>query len=144
MKLDDNHKKTPFRIPDQYFEEFPDRLGKRIREESGKGGGKLVSLPAFIKMGIAASFLVLITFGIFHLTSGDRSADQMLAKIPTESLLAYLEESEMSFDELMETVDAELIVPDGNLMESGLISDEEIENELIEDIITDYELEFEI
>ena len=141
MKLDKNHKKLPFRVPENYFEEFPDRMVRRIREESGDGKGKMVSFPGLIKLGIAASFLVLATLGIFHLVSKERSADQILAEVPTESLIAYLEESELTIDEMMETIDAELVIPGGDLMDSGLLSGDEIDDSLIEEIITDYELE---
>lgn len=141
MKLDESHKKLPFRVPDNYFEEFPDRMARRVREESGKGRGRMVSLPGIIKLGIAASFLVLATLGVFYLVEEERSADQILAEVPTESLIAYLEESDLTIDEMMEIIDVELVIPEGDLMDSGLLSDDEIDETLIEEIITDYELE---
>jgi hypothetical protein len=141
MKLDENHKKLPFRVPDDYFEEFPDRMVRRIHEGSGEGRGKMVSLPGLLRLGIAASFLILATLGVFYFVSEEKSADQILAEVPTESLIAYLEESELTIDEMMETIDAELVIPDGDLMDAGLLSDDEIDDSLIEEIITDYELE---
>jgi hypothetical protein len=144
MKLDDSHKKPPFGIPDQYFEEFPDRMAQRIREEAGTGRGKMASLPVLLKLGIAASFLVLATLAVFHLTLEKKTADQILAGIPTESLIAYLEESETTIDEVMETINMEVVVSGGDYLDRGLLSDEKINDEMIEEIITDYELDWEL
>ncbi len=144
MKLDDINKENIFKVPDKYFEEFPNRLQDTIREESKKGNGKLISLPTFIKMAVAASILALVTIGIFQPGTGIRSADQLLANVPTESLIAYLEESDMSVDELIETIDVGLITSDEDLIDPYIIPDEEINDELIEDIMTDYELELQM
>jgi len=144
MKLEDINKENIFKIPDQYFEEFPDRLKSRISEESGKDQGKLVSFPLVVKMAVAASIVVLITFGIFQINFKSKSVDQLLASVPTESLIAYLEESEMSTDELIETMDIGLITQEDDLYSPYIISDEEINEELIEDIMIDYELELQM
>jgi hypothetical protein len=144
MKLDDSHKKPPFRVPEQYFEEFPDRMVQRIREEAVTGRGKMVSLPGLLKLGIAASFLILVTIAVFHLTFEEKTADQILAGIPTESLIVYLKESELTVDEVMETIDMGLVFSGGDFPHPGLLSDEEINDEIIEGIITDYELDLEL
>lgn len=144
MKLDDINKENIFRVPDQYFEEFPNRLQDRIRAVSGKGDGKLISLPTFIKMSVAASILVLISFGIFHMNSENKSNDRLLADVPTESLIDYLEESDLSVDELIETIDVGLIISDDDLIDPYIISDGEINDKVIEDIITEYELELQM
>ena len=144
MKLGENDKKLPFRVPENYFEEFPDRLARRIRDGADKAdGGKRISLPGFVRIGIAASFLLLATIGIFHLVSEEKSADQILSEVPTESLIAYLEESDLTIDEVIEVIDAELVIPEDDQLQTGFIPDDEIDDALIEDIITDYELEFE-
>ena len=140
MKLGNDHKKPPFRVPEHYFEEFPERLAKRIGKKTGPEFGKLVSMPALVKMGIAASFLILITLGIFHLVSREKTADQILSEVPSESLIAYLEESEMTIDEVMSTINVDLILPEENEMGSGLITDD-IDDEEIDEIINDYGLE---
>jgi hypothetical protein len=147
MKLEDINKDKPFKVPDQYFEEFPERLMDRIRKESEKDRGKvnrgrMISLPAMIKMAVAASILALITFGIYQINFEGRSPDQLLAEVPTESLIAYLEESELSVDELIETIDMELIIEEDPLMEPYLLPENEIDEKMIEDIMIDYELEF--
>jgi len=144
MKLDDINKEKPFQIPDQYFEEFPDRLMDRIRNESDKDRGRLISLPVMLKMAVAASILALITFGIFQINFEGRSPDQILADVPTESLIAYLEESEMSVDDLIETIDMGLITQEDPLTESDILPEDEIDEEMIEEIMIDYELEFQL
>jgi hypothetical protein len=144
MNLEDINKKNIFKVPDQYFEEFPERLQDRIRKESKKREGKLISLPPFVRMAVAASVLILITFVLFLLQNNQPSVDQLLAEVPTESLIAYLEESDMSVDELIETIDVGLINSDDDFMDPTLIPDQTIDENLIQDIITDYELDMEM
>jgi hypothetical protein len=141
MNLEDINKENIFKVPDQYFEEFPDHLQDRIRDESIKRDGKLISLPSFLKVAVAASLLVLITFVLFLLKNDNPSVDQLLAGVPTESLIAYLEESDMSVDELIETIDVGLITSDDDLFDPNVIPDDAMDEKLIEDIITDYELD---
>lgn len=144
MNLDDINKKNIFKVPDQYFDEFPGRLQKRIREESDKGTGKLISFPSFIRVAVAASVLILITLFMFLLQNNHPSVEELLADVPTESLIAYLEESDMSVDELMESIDVRLITSEEDLLEPTVIPDEDINEELIQDIITDYGLDMEM
>jgi len=131
MNLDDIHKKNIFKVPDHYFEEFPGRLQAKIREESDRREGKLISFPSLIRVAVAASILILITFFLVLLQNNHPSVEELLADVPTESLIAYLEESDMSMDELMESVDVELISPDEDLLDPRVIPDEAIDEELI-------------
>ena len=144
MNPEDINKKNPFKVPDHYFEKFPVRLQDRIRNESKKGGGKLISLPLFARVAVAAGLLILITFFLFLLKDGNPSVDQLLAEVPTENLIAYLEESDISIDEMIETIDVGLITSEDDLLDPTLIPDESIDEKFIEDIMTDYELDSEM
>ncbi len=144
MKLEDINKDNIFKVPDQYFEKFPERLKDRISGNSERGEGKLISLSTVAKMAIAASILLLMTFGIFLIDFKSKSTDQLLAGVPTESLILYLEESEFSTEELIETIDMELITQENDLFDSHILTDEEINEKLIEEIMIDYELELQM
>jgi hypothetical protein len=144
MKLDDTHKKNVFKVPDQYFEEFPGRLQERILEETDQGRGKLISFPSYIRVAVAASILILITFFLFLLQNNHPSVEELLSDVPTESLITYLEESDMSVDELMETIDVQLISSEEVLPEPTVIPDETIDEDMIQDIIIDYNLDMEM
>lgn len=144
MKLDDTHKKNIFKVPDQYFEEFPGRLQERIREESDRGSGKLISFPSYIRVAVAASILILVTFFLFLLQNNHPSVEKLLSDVPTESLITYLEESDMSVDELMENIDVQLIYSDELIPGPTVLPDEAIDEDLIQDIIIDYNLDMEM
>jgi hypothetical protein len=144
MKLEDINKEKPFKVPDKYFEKFPDRLMDRIRKDSEKERVKLISLPATIRIAVAASVLALITFGIFQINFEGRSPEKMLAEVSTESLIAYLEESDMSVDELIETIDMGLITEEDPMFDPTILPENEIDEEMIEEIMIDYELEFQM
>lgn len=130
-KIDKQH---IFKVPPDYFEELPGRIQARIQhtpasEPVGFGVWSLrYALPAF---------LVLIMAGIliWQINSNNMKADpeQMLALVSQDEIIAYLELSDIS---------AEEIIDFSEVSTAELISDDEInvlsELNLMEDVPEKY------
>jgi hypothetical protein len=100
-KLDDIPKKQIFDVPDGYFEKLPGIIQARVSPESAPR----FSMARF-SLRYALPAVILLVAGIFWFTriDSDVNAENMLADIETQDLIAYLSESDISTEELIDEV----------------------------------------
>lgn len=98
--LEDIPKNHPFKVPDDYFDRLPGKIQSRIEQAVGVKETK----PYFRYALQYALPVILITIAaVFYLKPAAlQDADSLLASVETNDLVAYLEESEMTTDELIE------------------------------------------
>jgi hypothetical protein len=100
-KLDDIPKKQIFEVPDGYFDSLPTRIQARITERKSAHG---FSLSAFT-WKYAIPVVMLTAVGIFLFTKTNNAitsdADTLLANVETADLIIYLEESDLSTDDML-------------------------------------------
>ena len=104
MKLEDIPKKEIFNVPDGYFDTLPSKIQSRI------DAGSSSSQEAFVfryKLQYVIPFLALLAVGIFWMSKNGASpdAETILASIETEDLIAYLNESEVATDEVLDHIE---------------------------------------
>lgn len=135
-KLDDIPKKTIYEVPEGYFDKLPTVIQSRIaqKEESRN--------PFFsfsLRYALPALALV-ITVGVWLLNSGEDNvnAEQLLASVDTSELVAYLEESDITTDELLETVS--LNQEDVSAIESNVYRIDADQSEL-DELLDEYSFE---
>ncbi len=97
-KLEDIPKKNIFEVPEGYFEKLPGIIQSRVTKPE--------VTPWFAPIWkFALPVLALVTVGIFWFNSqSDISIEQQLADIQTEQLIAYLDDGDLTMDDLAETV----------------------------------------
>ncbi len=136
-RLEDIPKKDIFEAPEGYFERLPSIIQSRVVAESNSRW-TWFDQPVW-KYALSLAFLAAGLYW-FLLRPAPQSPEQMLASVDTGSLIAYLNESDMSTEELMESVPLDnkdvdeiqagslqnLLPDDSTLME--LESDVEFEN----------------
>jgi hypothetical protein len=99
-KLEDIPKKEVFNTPEDYFDSLPTRIQARIAEKDERTAHAFTFHPA-LKLGIAA--MVVVAIGIFWFSpSNQADAESILAAVDTEDLVAYLSESDISTEEVIE------------------------------------------
>ena len=144
MKLEDINKENVFKVPENYFEELPGRLEKRIKEEKSPESIPVFTIQNVLKMAAAAVFIIFAIVGIRQLGNQKLSAPlDILASITTGELVAYLEYSDISTDDLLTTIDWSVIDEDNSWIEDNLIPDNELDDEFIDQILNEYEIEME-
>ncbi len=130
-KLDDIDKKTDFKVPEGYFEDLPMRIQKRIEEE--QTAKSTFKLPVW-SFAMAASVALIVTF-FFVFSGNENTAEQLLAEISEEDLIAYLDELEIDEYDLAsafpETTN-ELIFEKKEMLDDIEFGDESIDNILLE------------
>lgn len=139
MKLEDIHKENIFKVPDNYFEDLPGRLEQRIAED--RKSIKLIPVRKIINWAAAAAILVFGLYGITRLGDQPLTVDQILSEVPTEELIDYLVESDMSTEELLENIDISIIANNDDPLPDDLISTEPIDEKTIDELLDEYQIE---
>jgi hypothetical protein len=100
-KLEDIPKKQVFDVPDGYFDKLTSTIQARVAEKESRRATAFLSLPGVVRYALPA--LVLAAIGIFWFqnNTSQKDPESILASVSTEDLVAYLNDSEISTDELM-------------------------------------------
>ncbi|MEM9340671.1 MAG: hypothetical protein AAGA66_18200 [Bacteroidota bacterium] len=137
FKLDDIEKKgQPFKAPDGYFEDLPLRIQHRI-QTNASSKVSWYGTPAF-KWAFSIATIVIVLLSVTFFDSS-QSTEDLLAEIPEEELLAYVDQ--MSFDEEEILTAFEGDIQSLDFAESATLNDLDIENESLEDLMSEYGLE---
>jgi hypothetical protein len=101
-KLEDIPKNNPFSVPDGYFEKLPGMIQARI-----EGTAKKQATPYFrYALQYALPVIALIIVAVLYLTPKTTDTyDDMLAAVSTEELAAYLADSDVTTDEILESAE---------------------------------------
>ncbi len=135
IKLDDIAKNTPFKVPDNYFEQLSADILERKSGLNQKSAW--VWTPA-MKLALASTFVLMITLTIvlrINFNSPDKF-DEFLADVSTEDIVAYLASSDLNEFELLEAIDDETMLDFE--IEDDFMQDLEIDDESLDDIFQDY------
>jgi len=145
MKLEDINKENIFKVPENYFKEFPGRLDKTMKEDKSPKSVPVFTIQNVLKMAAAAVFIIFAIVGIRQLgNQKSNSPLDILASVTTEELLAYLEDSDISTDDLLTTIDLSIMEEDDSWIEDNILLPEyELDDESIEHILNEYEIEME-
>lgn len=103
-KLENIPKKEIFTVPEGYFDKLPAQIQNRVTARTSTRGFTFVSVLKFA----LPVFLILLMAAILFYNSNkgiEVSAESMLAAINTEDLVAYLDDSELSTDDVLETIE---------------------------------------
>lgn len=105
MKLEEIKKKNIYSVPDKYFDQLPTRIQSRVNEKKPVFG---INFNWSLAIKIATpAFAVIVLLFYFGIGSGNniQTADDILAQVSTEDLIAYLETTDITTDEIIEELD---------------------------------------
>lgn len=107
-KLDEIPKKHPFEVPEGYFDKLPGIIQARVA-----GTSELKEAKPYFRYALqyAVPVIVLAIVALIYFIPKNDDVDAMLATVSTEELVAYLENSEITTEELLEemTLDSESV-----------------------------------
>lgn len=133
IKLDELPKKQVHSVPDDYFKELPSIIQAKVVEpEHTRTPAILWSSALRYALPAIALVIMLVYFGT-RLNNNDIDVQAMLDDIPTEELVSYLTDSEITTEELLSLIDVNELDVDGMVDENiELLNDSEWD-ELIEE-----------
>ena len=111
MKPEDIKKDNIFKVPDGYFEQLPLRIQERINAEKPIEKVSLVRRTSF-RLAVSLAAVLLIFTVVFRFYTSKPSPEKLLSEVPTETLISYLESSDISEDEILNNVNANIISSD--------------------------------
>lgn len=138
IKLSDLKKDHVFEVPAKYFEELPSMIQSRVAGKESKNWFGKLSLA--YKWAAPALVIVIALFFWFRHDNIPEldSVDALLAEVSTAALIDYLEESDLSIDEIIENVELEEGLFENTLDDEDLL--ENISEDELDNLLEDYEL----
>ncbi|MEN8250854.1 MAG: hypothetical protein ABFS32_18120 [Bacteroidota bacterium] len=144
IELDKLPKKQLYTVPDGYFEDLPGVIQNRVTARS-----EVESAPSFtwspvlkFALPVAALVMMLVYFAV-RFDNNDINIEAMIADIPTEELVDYLAESDISTDELLSLIDIDELDVDGMIEDDAeLLNNDDLD--VIMEEFTEFEFENEI
>jgi hypothetical protein len=127
-KLENIPKKNIYQVPDGYFDKLPGIIQARVTSEHSKKEF-VFSWISTLKYALPALLIGVAGLFWYNQTSNQpQDADSILATIETEALVAYINTSDISTDELLDafSLDAEEVANIENEV-YGTLYDEELE-----------------
>jgi hypothetical protein len=126
-KLEKIPKNNIYKVPDGYFDQLPMKIQARIETRSATQTRIAMLSRYALSYVIPAIALLIIAFWIFT-PAPDKSVESMLSSVSTEQLITYLEDNNLTTDELLDN------------LEFDEYSIESIENEVYSDFDLDEEM----
>lgn len=101
-KLEDIPKKKVFDVPEGYFDSLPTRIQARLVSPAGER-----HIIYRYRLQYALPVMLTIAAAIFWLTpvTSKPDVERMLASVPSDQLVAFLSESDITTDDLLNNVD---------------------------------------
>lgn len=108
IKIDELKKDNLFQVPEGYFEELPSIIQARVTEDR-KADPIWIFQPAFSWAAVAASVLIFgVYFAFFRIgTDATSNVELLIAEVSMEDLVGYIENSDLTTEELIASVDLE-------------------------------------
>jgi len=143
MKLEDINKTNIHQVPDGYFEELPQIIQARVTH--GKSHRQRLVVASLQYALPILLFLVVAIYWVLHTpTEPTVSAEELLAQVSTDEIINYLDESDITTDEILANVDLgsldniEFESSDTQLLEGVDLSDNDLDSYLEDfEIISD-------
>lgn len=134
-KLEDIPKKQVFEVPEGYFEKLPGIIQSRVTRPSEERSW-WINYKAAVQFALPAVILLAVGIFWFNRPADNLSAETILASIQTEDLVAYLDDADITTDELLEQVqlDHEEITNIESSVYEFPLSDSDYEEIFLEDI----------
>jgi hypothetical protein len=115
-KLEDIPKKQAFEAPEGYFDSLPGIIQARVAKPENVSQRFSWKPVLFYAMPVLAVAIGLIWY--LNTGRGESSPEQLLASIETVDIEAYLDESEMTTDELLDHIDYDQLQADSLVFEN--------------------------
>ncbi len=138
FKLDSFEKKNIYTVPDRYFEELQANIQATVIEKK-----RFYQLPA-VNLGLrlalpAAFFLAFIVYAGFFKSEQlpVENFDTMISAVTTEDLMAYLEDSEISTEEIIDNVSFDDMMLED---EMDILNSDDLDDINLDEMIDDLDL----
>lgn len=136
INLEDINKKNPYQVPDNYFES----LTSEIQEKVALKKQSRFSFDFSIKLALAPAFMLVLLAGFWFYSIEDKTtpnSEALLSGVSSSEMLDYLDEEELSINELISlTSNPSGLIDENPTYLKGL----DLEKENIDELINSFDL----
>ena len=100
-KLEDIPKKQIFNVPDGYFDKLPSRIQSRVSDERSARMQPVLRYA----MQYALPLLLVAAILFYFYRPSTAEANSILASVETEDLIIFLQETDLTTDDVLENID---------------------------------------
>lgn len=117
--------KQLFTVPDGYFDRLPERVQARITTSEKR---MVFKFPVALKFAFPVVLLTIVVVFWMQNNGINKTQDvhQLLSEIPTDDILDYLEDSDLSLADIIDGIDGEESVFENHMYELDTISEEDM------------------
>ena len=112
-------------VPDGYFDRLPERVQARLAAPERQA---VFKFPVVFKFALPV--IVLAIAVVFWMQNNginkSRDAHQLLTEIPTDDIIDYLEDSDLSLADIIDGIDQEESLFENHMIELDTISEEDM------------------
>lgn len=131
-------KEIPFQVPNNYFNALPLSVQDKVENTTTKWVFHFNWSPQ-VKLALIPAMMLAFVFGyIFFFNSNEQiKTDELIAQVSSEDLIAYLESSDLSTEDILDNIDLNSISNEFELDDTYQLEDLELDNESLDEFIDD-------
>ncbi|MEQ6120219.1 hypothetical protein [Reichenbachiella sp. MALMAid0571] len=140
-------KKLPFEVPERYFEQLPSVIQNKTQKSKKSRVISFGFEQQQIKWVLIPAAIAVFVLGyslFFNQKTETVNTEELIAQVSSEDLIAYLEMSDLSTDEIISTVNFEEIDLEFENTESDMLDELNFSDEEIDDLLIEFSLETDV
>lgn len=143
FRLEDLERRQVFnKPPEGYFDRLPGIIQAKTAHQASNGGRQLVWSRALKLVPVAALLVLLALYsGIFQGDDTEPGFEALLTEVSSEDIILYLEDLDISNEEILEEVDLKVLSLELDHMDDPLMNSLEIEDEALIQLYDDFDLQ---
>ena len=143
IRLEDLDKRQVFNQPPEgYFDRLPGVIQAKTAHKAGSDGRQVFWIKVLKLIPVAAVLaLIMVYSGLFSRQESTPGFEDLLSEVTTDDIILYLEDMEISNEEILEEVDLTAFSVEFESHEDPLIDNLDIEDESLIQLYQEYDLQ---
>ncbi len=132
-------KTLPFQVPETYFKELPLAVMEKVEV---KKSAWTLNLDWLIqkKWALVPVMMMVIIASYFFFTEQNETVgtDELIAQISTDDLIAYLEASEMTTEDILDNINIDEFSGELDVENESLLDEIELDGEMLDELLDEF------
>ena len=140
-------KKLPFEVPERYFEQLPSAIQNKTQKSKNSKEISFGFGHQQIKWALIPAAMAVFVLGyslFFTKKTQTVNTDDLIAQVSSQDLIAYLEMSDLSTDEIISTVNFEEMDLEFENTEPDMLDELNFSDEEMDDLLNEFSLETDV
>lgn len=140
FNLDKLNKENIYQVPDRYFETLPGVIQSRVVEKAPFYNTSVFKIGLRYALPVACILIIGIYFGFFYQKNSTPTFESLMAEVSQQDLVTYLENSDLSIEEIIENIGEEEVALGLEEEAFDLIEDLNLDNENLDDLLEEFDI----